>query len=73
MEQSANQTTNPNNDIDVDVCVHTYSPLRAVAVKTVHFQNVCENYHGNVNGCIFNKFTEMEVKYKIAIYNKILK
>ena len=31
-EQSVHQATNPNIDIDVDFCVHTYPPLRAVAV-----------------------------------------
>ena len=30
-EQSAHQTSNPN--IVIDICVHTYSPLRAVALN----------------------------------------
>ena len=43
--------------------LHDTHGTKRIARKTsLNIRNVCENYHGNVNGCNFQKFTGMEVK-----------
>ena len=59
-EQSAHQTSIPN--IDIDICLHTYLPLRAVAISAFPFFCV-KITMAMLMGANFHKFTRMEVKY----------